>query len=492
MNKRFTRLLRSMLALSLAALILCSPVSVLAVTNQSLAVPLYEPPGKSSFWDDIRNAGSASVPFVVANPSNGPGGQADPLYTDALAKNTMANVRTLGYIQTNYQARNFKDAYNDIDAWYRMYPQTKGIYIDLIKQGGQAEVCYAAALYSHIKNIRPNDLVVLGAGTHLSTAYEPYGDIFANANSDYSTYRSWRTQYKGFENKTDYQNRFWHIIYGTSPENYNEAFAEARNNNAGWVYITDKTVPAPFAGTPSYWQNEASDVGAVPASSIPNRGKTFLPPGCISLSAAADNTMNTTIAKQSLTDSKTILSNISNTYDSEPATNAQLLGLPKGATLTTLTGQGWSCNTTTRSCTYQSAIAASSSVPPLGTTIQTTCDYGGGDATLRLTNYAGNRWDTTIPIRAPFGCDKSTPAGKINADTSGQITSLTTQSIETTPEITPLGGTDIIKQAPKKEVKAGVSPLKIVAIMAIGIIVIGLVIWGIYLWRKRARYSVKL
>jgi hypothetical protein len=494
MNIRIKTISSGMTALLLLTIAITAPVKVLAVTNQSIAAPLFSKPGTNSYWDDVRNAGSSSVPFVVASPNNGPGLKADPAYADAIGKNTSANVRTLGYIQTNYQTRPFKEAVSDIDNWYKFYPQTSGIYIDLLKEGGQDEACYAAALYTHVKNTHPNDLVILSPGTHVSPAYEPYGDIFVNASMDYATYRSWKVQHKGFEDKTQYQNRFWHMIYGVSQDQYSSAFADIRDNNAGWVYMTDKSAPTPFAATPAFWQNEASDVGALPESVIPNRGRTSLPRGCISLSSSADNSVDTRTAKQSTTISSVTVNNTAKGYDSEPTTSIKFMSMPKGVTVNFMrTAAGWNCDLNTKACTYNAAIPTSSSLPVIATSLTATCDYAGGDALLRLTNYTGNQWDLKVPVHPPFGCDPATAAGKLNADTGGLVAALTTQSQETTPEITPLGAeTAKVDNQNKDDSKKSAPVAKTIAIVVVGLTLLGLATWGFLVWRKRRRYSVDI
>lgn len=480
-------------ALVLLGAVVLAPVQAFAVTNQSIAVPLFGRPGSGTFWDDVRSMGSSSVPFIVANPGNGPGLATDPVYASAIAANTAAKIRTLGYVQTNYQTRTFRDTLNDVDAWYRLYPQTGGVYLDLIKEGGQDEACYAAALYSHIKNVRPNDLVVLAPGGHISPAYEPYADIFVNANADYASYKAWRPQHRGFEDKASYQNRFWHIVYSVSGSEYDSAFADIRSNNAGWLYMTDKTAPTPFTSTPSFWQNEANDISALPESVVPNRGKTSLPRGCISLSSSADNTVDTRAAKQSMTLSTVTVNNTSAGYDSEPATGLQLMSLPQGVTPTKLEAQGWTCDVLSKNCGYPAVIPASSSPPKITAGLSADCNYAGGDAILRLTNYAGNRWDLKLPMRAPFGCDPGTPAGKLNTDKSGLVQTLTTQSNETTPEIIPLGvDTSISQDQTPDETKKGTPVIKTVAIVLAAIILLSLAAWGGWLLHKRRRYSVRL
>ncbi len=493
MRKTFRTLLGGFVAFGLVAVWCILPQTALAVSSQSIAVPLYIQPDKSTFWDDVRTASSASVPFVIANPSNGPGAAALPAYTTAMAKNDTANIKTLGYVQTNYQSRPIKDVYRDIDGWYRLYPSTKGIMIDLVKDGGPVETCYVAALYARIKHARPNDVVVVNPGSNISEAYEPYGDIFVNAATDYESYLTWTPRHTTFEDSPENQNRFWHIVYGVKPDQFSSVFERLRANNAGWVYFTDKSAAAPFSGTPSFWQNEASEVGALPATAIPNRGITSLPRGCISLSASADNSVDTTVAKQSTTTSSVTVNNTSQTYDSEPATTVQVMSLPKGTSISRLSADGWSCDVVAKSCGYPLAIAAGSSPPKVTAVLAASCDYAGGDATLRLSNYAGNRWDVKLPVHAPFGCEASTAAGKLNTDGSGQLLGLTTQSVETTPEITPLSGPKVSTQTNGVPVvQKGLPLVVIVSIMAgalILMLIVALIGWAIY---KRRHYKVNL
>jgi hypothetical protein len=477
------RLLGSLTALFGVALVVL-PQAAAAVTNQSLAVPLFQNPTKGTFWSDIAASNGNSVPFVVANPNNGPGTTADPAYLSAINNASSAGTKTLGYVQINYQARPFKNSYADVDSWYRMYPNTKGIFVDLVKEGTTEDVCYVAALYSHIKNVHPNDLVVLNPGGHISQAYEPYGDIFVNSQSDYDSYQGYTPLYPGFENKSSYQNRFWHIIYDTTSDDYSSAFTQARNNNAGWVYITDQKAPTPFAAAPSYWQNEKSDVSALPASNIPNRGLTTLPRGCISLSASADSTIDTTTVKQTKVSSNLTVNNTSTQYDSELATKLQVLSVPTGASLQSISGANWNCDMNAKTCAYNATLTAGSS-SSLASVVQADCTYSKGNAKLRLTNYAGNRWDLDVPIQPPAGCDASTPAGKANSSNTGQIVRLTTQSVETTPDIKALGETDTPKKTTTPIAKKSWSLVKVMALVVVILIVIGGGLWGFWYWYQR-------
>jgi len=477
----------SIAALGLLLTFAWPSVASAVVSTQSLAAPVYQGPAQGTFWKDVTNAGPGSVPFAVGNLNNGPGTKTDPAYLTAFNNANAAGIHVLGYVQTNYQARPFKSAYSDIDTWYRLYPNTKGIFVDSITQDNADDLCYVAALYSHVKNVHPNDLFVLNPGSHVKPTYEPYADIFLTSESDYATYQNWQIQYKGFEDNVNYQNRFWHSIYGVSQDNYNNAFTQARNNNAGWVFITDKTAPTPYTSTPSYWQNEISDVNAVPDSAIPNRGKTTLPRGCISLNDSANNTIDTTVPKQTTVLSDITVNNSSTIYDSEPTTTLAFASLPTGVTVTNIGGSGWTCDAN-KTCAYGAILPAGHAVSATATLIAD-CTYTSGSALLRLTNYAGNRWDNNIPIHAPVGCDPTTPAGVSNAKGTGQVATLTTQSTETTPAI-PVPGTSASSAATPTQKKAVASKssywsgMRLAALAVIIADLIFLIVWGIFKWRE--------
>ncbi len=167
------------------------------------------------------------------------------------------------------------------------------------------------------------------------------------------------------------------------------------------------------------------------------------------------------------------------------------MSLPKGTTLSLLSGEKWACDVAAKTCRYGQTIAAGSSPPKVTSVLNVTCDYAGGDGVVRLGNYTGNRWDVKIPVRAPVGCDPSSAAGKLGNDGGGQV--FTTQSIETTPEITPLGGVKSTVPTLNTPVQQkGLSFGVIVAILSgalVLMVIVSLIGWTVY---KRRRYKVDL
>lgn len=389
-----------------------------AAATSSAAVPMYQYPTLGTFWSDINGAGSSTVPFEIVNPASGPGVTVDPIYTSSIASTKAAGIRSIGYVDTGYQTVNYGTAYQDIDEWYQMYPDITGIFLDQIQDINANDLCYVAGLYNHVKNTHPNDLVVINPGTHISQRFEPYSDIFMNAENTFAAYQSgWTIQYPGWEDNPAYTNRFWHAIHTTSAGNYATAMSLARANNAGWVYITDDTLPNPYDATPSYWNTEVSDINSLPDTTIPNRGKTTLPAGCQDLTVATSNT-NAASAKQVKTTSNITVTNSDTTYNTEPTTRVAF-AMPAGVTLNG-SGTNWSCSG--NQCSYSATINASQSANVLAAEFTTSCGYSSGDVTGTLTNFAGNTDTFTVGLTKPSDCtlaDTGLPTGLMGVVAGG-------------------------------------------------------------------------
>jgi hypothetical protein len=388
-----------------------------AVTNQSMAVPMYEYPTIGTFWDDITGVGSSTLPWVIVNPASGPGVSVDPNYTAEIAENTADGIRSIGYVHTTYQTRNWQDVYDDINDWYTMYPGISGIFIDLVDDGTQAQLCYAAMHYNLIKNAHPNDLVIINPGWNISMDYEPYGDIFMNAENTFALYQgSWSVQYPGWEDNPAYQNRFWHGVHTTNSGDLTTALNLTRANNAGWVYITDDVMPNPYKVTPTYLASEVTQINSLPASTIPNRGKTQLPTGCLDLAATTSAPTTTTSAKQVTTKTDITVNNTSATYVAYPSTRIKFT-LPAGVKLASGSGNSWNCDPSDASCAYTAPVPASGggSANVLGASFTADCDYSSGNITGTLSNFSGNSSTFTITPTKPGDCAASLADAGVSA-----------------------------------------------------------------------------
>lgn len=376
-----------------------TPTAQAAVTNQSIAIPVYQYP-TLPFWTDINSAGS-QVPFVVVNPASGPGVAVDPNYTNQIATNTTAGQRSIGYVDTNYQARSIASVIADIQQWKALYPGVTGFMLDRVSTGSAADLFYSAYIYNYIKVKYPNDLVVHNFGTYTNPQYEPYGDIFINAEMNYALYdSSWTVPADGFQDNPTYQDRFWHILHTTDSTDFAAALAKTRASNAGWVYITDDVMPNPYDDTPTYWATELTDVATLPQTVIPNRGLTQLPNTDLILTpnvvvsptlGGQQNTYNTQIS----------LTNTSTTYTAVTPTKVSVT-LPTGVTLASASGTNWTC--VGNECTYSTDLATGATTSVLNASFSVDCSYTSGSIGTSYSIFAGNTVTEQIQAAKPSNC----------------------------------------------------------------------------------------
>jgi hypothetical protein len=367
---------------------------------------MYEYPTIGTLWNDVNAAGS-QVPILIVNPGSGPGASVDPTYTSHIATNTAAGQRSIGYVYTSYQSRAIGDVVSDIDKFYQFYPGISGIFVDLVQNGNASDLCYAATLHNYIKAKHPTHLAVMNFGTNVEARYEPYSDIFMNAENFYSVYTSWAARTDGFENNAANANRFWHVVHTTSSGQLANALSLTRTNNAGWVTITDATMPNPYNVTPSYWTTFLSSVASLPQSTIPNRGSTALPAGCIDLSLTVSSNDNT------------ILTGVKNTDTTRSSWGPTKVtyNLPSGVTMKSLSGgAGWGCGDSI--CTYSGILAANTAAPNVTAVFDVGCSYTSGNITVSLQNFANNVATSTVAVAKPASCTAASAGTSAPAHTS--------------------------------------------------------------------------
>jgi hypothetical protein len=429
---------KNTLLLSLLTIACLSTSASKASASQSIAVPGYCYPGASCDWWATQRASSPTTGFTVMNPNSGVFSAADANYSNLLNTNNAAGLRTLGYVHTCYNGAvfaaqvwtdgcprpgAFNTIKNNIDLYYQYYPGIKGIFLDESEgiYSGTSKLCETAYLYNYAKYKDPNATVVLNPGTSINTGYEPYGDVFLIFEDTESNYATWSPTV--FESNTANSNRFWHIIHTVNSSNLASILTQSRAKNAGWVYVTtDGADGNPYDNIPTFWSGEVANVGALTRSTIPNRGRTALPTGCLDLTKTDNNTSNTTGGAQS----KVTLNNTS----AKPTIPTQFANyiLPTGVSFTSASGVGWSCSAAGQSlsCTNSQIIAASSTSSELTVDLGVGCLYnlspiyytvGGGGYSL-----------------APAGLSSSFVAQKPTSCTATTtVTQPTTTSVANTP-----------------------------------------------------------
>ncbi|QUC19419.1 uncharacterized protein UV8b_03660 [Ustilaginoidea virens] len=111
--------------------LLAAPAAPAARASSGVVLPLYVYPSAkfgdgAARWQPVLDAAisSPSVPWlIVVNPHNGPGlsgqpGDADQNYITGVSKlNAVSNIKTIGYVRTNYCTFSLEDLEGNVTAW---------------------------------------------------------------------------------------------------------------------------------------------------------------------------------------------------------------------------------------------------------------------------------------------------------------------------------------------------------------------------------------
>ena len=255
----------------LVTVLLATMLSRLAAPAAPLGimVPAYFYPSSGGYWNALDGA-AARVPLVaIMNPDSGPGASQDGAYVQALANLHQAGGTVTAYVHTSYGTRPLTEVESDIDLYLSFYA-VDGFFIDeMTNDGDTNHLDYYAAVYQYIKAKGANYSVTGNPGSNTQETYltRPTADslmIFEDNGTNYTGFApsSWVAKYPSGE--------FVHLPYAvttaTAMSNYTGL---AVSRNAGWIYITDDTLPNPYDTLPSYWTNEVDLVQSYNGGTLP-------------------------------------------------------------------------------------------------------------------------------------------------------------------------------------------------------------------------------
>jgi hypothetical protein len=291
--------------------------------GQQVAAPAYYWPGDAAAtttdWTALNATGPlASSPGVttiaIANVNNGPDYAAFPLTGNNYSPNwatvisaAHANgIKVLGYVDTGYfgttspahrtrlRATDMESwrsqIEHDIDAWYSFYGSNiDGIFLDEAQNtcgpsGTSTDTTWSDLYHNvrdYVKNNHPGATVAANPGVAVPYCYEEAADIlvtFENQEICYTTatplpsgctvgYAS--PQSAGWPAYAD-PNKFWHMIYDVPGTDLTSMMGKTKQNNAGYVYMTELAPPVDVYGEipyNTYWSLEQSSAAPVSASS---------------------------------------------------------------------------------------------------------------------------------------------------------------------------------------------------------------------------------
>ncbi|MDX6363886.1 MAG: hypothetical protein QOC85_2896 [Streptomyces sp.] len=172
----------------------------------ALLVPYYEHPSvRPAEWRAIV-AAAPRLYGVVLNPASGPGDGPDPAFAEVAARLRAADVRVLGYADTDYGRRPHADVVRDLSR-HRSWYGADGAFLDQAA-AGIAEFGYYRRLAAAAWGAGCGTLV-LNHGTAPHPSYARVADLLVTFEGSWETYRTQRfTPWQGAGT------RLCHLVYG--------------------------------------------------------------------------------------------------------------------------------------------------------------------------------------------------------------------------------------------------------------------------------------
>jgi Spherulation-specific family 4 len=233
-------------------------------------VPAYFYPSYlGSPWDDLNTA-AARIPIeAIMNPDSGPGPGVNSDYVTAVQNLQAAGGKVIGYVATGYGARASEDILNDISNYINWYG-VDGIFLD--EMGNSDGTLDYVGLYQSIQALAAGsgtELHVVGnPGEPFSEAFIAAADTLVIFEGPYANSDPTGASFESYPNKGPYTglSEWWqsyrpsqiaNIVYSDPTQvDALKSVVKALRQNAGYLYITDATLPNPYGALPTYWDDE--------------------------------------------------------------------------------------------------------------------------------------------------------------------------------------------------------------------------------------------
>lgn len=208
-----------------------------------IAVPSYFWPGAD--WDRMIAAKPA---LVVINPDSGPGDSVSLDYREAVKQCAAAKVPVLGYIATTWGGKSIADVKAERFAYKTFYRVKNFFYDEGPTQPQQLQYCR--------RLIPEKAKVTFNPGTFPDSA-------FAKLKATLMVYECPMDRYLNNEPPAWVfkcpPNKFWHCVTDVPTlEDARRVMDIAKGRNAGFVWITDDTLPNEYDTLPPYYEDMAA------------------------------------------------------------------------------------------------------------------------------------------------------------------------------------------------------------------------------------------
>ena len=206
----------------------------------------------------LVDAGRA-LGFAVLNRDSGPGTRRDAGYVDAARALANAEVAAVGYVDTAYGKRSPDAVRTDVKRWRRWYGITS-IFFDQTPTAKRHLDRYRA----YVDDVHDQDgRAIFNPGTYPDRVYVDLADVTVTYEGALDDYRAlarpaWVSKVPA--------HRMWHLVYGTPEPEVANVLSLARSYKAGYVYVTDDTLPDPWNVLATYWPDLLAQVEAAMTS----------------------------------------------------------------------------------------------------------------------------------------------------------------------------------------------------------------------------------
>ena len=204
------------------------------------------------------NKAAPRVPLIaILNPNSGPGTSVDANYTNAVNSLRAAGGTVIGYVYTSYGARSIAAVEQDIDRYHSFYSIDGIMFDEMANTSAETNLAYYAQLYSYVKGVSTNWLVMGNPGINTLEAYltRPCADILITYedNTGYPTYvpDAWTQNHS----PTNFAHLCHTVTNAATMTNYVQL---ALSRNVGWIYVTDDKLSNPWDTLATYWTNEVN------------------------------------------------------------------------------------------------------------------------------------------------------------------------------------------------------------------------------------------
>ncbi len=228
-----------------------------------LLVPAYfYPAGEGrKQWRRLIDAAAQVDLVAVVNPQSGPGVERNPDYASVIAEAAGRGVRLAGYVNLAFGDRAMAKIKGDIDAWVQFYPRINGFFLDQQPRDA-AHAAFVAQVAAYARDKLRDALVIGDPG-------QPCDDSYLSRRADDVVCVFTRPDgFAAFELPANLK-AFDAFQLAALPyqvadvETMRTLLKEAIIKRIGYIYVTDGKLPNPWAGLPSYWDDEVAFVARI-------------------------------------------------------------------------------------------------------------------------------------------------------------------------------------------------------------------------------------